>query len=64
MPAFWHDPALNVPPLPDLEPALTMPLAKDDPARRSILRTHLTRGLNRLVWTLTQAREVVEAALV
>lgn len=62
MSGFYHDPALNVPPLPDLAPALSMPGAKDDPARRGILKAHLTRGQNRLVWALQNAREVVEAA--
>jgi N-acetylated-alpha-linked acidic dipeptidase len=63
MPPFHHDPALTVPPLPDLAPALTIPTVKDDVAKRNILRTHLTRGQNRLVWTLQLAREMVEAAL-
>ncbi|GBD16394.1 hypothetical protein HRbin26_01292 [bacterium HR26] len=63
MAPFWHDPALNVPPLPDLAPALAMPGAKDDPGRRGILVAHLTRGQNRLLWALEQARELVEAAL-
>jgi hypothetical protein len=59
MPEFWHDPAVNVPALPDLAPALTMPSARQDTHQRGILRTHLTRGQNRLVWTLEQARELV-----
>jgi hypothetical protein len=63
MPKFFHDPALNVPKLPDLAPALTIPGIKDDVARRGIVRTHLTRGQNRMVWTLQLARETVEAAL-
>lgn len=63
MPIFFHDPALNVPKLPDLAPALSIPGIKDDVARRGIVRTHLTRGQNRLVWTLQLARETVEAAL-
>lgn len=60
---FFHDPALTVPPLPDLAPALTLPKVKDDVAQRGIVRAHLTRGQNRLVWTLQLARETVEAAL-
>jgi N-acetylated-alpha-linked acidic dipeptidase len=60
---FHHDPALEVPPLPDLAPALALAGAGDDVARRGILTAHLTRGQNRLVWTLQQARELVEAAL-
>ena len=63
MAPFWHDPALNVPPLPDLAPALALPGAKDDPGRRGILVAHLTRGQNRLLWALEQARELGEAAL-
>ncbi len=63
MAPFWHDPALNVPPLPDLAPALAMPGAKDDQHRRGILVAHLTRGQNRLLWALEQARELVETAL-
>jgi hypothetical protein len=58
MAEFWHDPAVTVPALPDLEPALTASKATDAHAR-GILRAHLTRGQNRLCWTLEQAREVV-----
>jgi N-acetylated-alpha-linked acidic dipeptidase len=59
---FHHDPALEVPPLPDLTPATTMPAARPDAARRGILRAHLLRGRNRLVWALEEARGIVEAA--
>ena len=55
---------VTVPPLPDLAPALTMPSAGADVARRGILRAQLTRGQNRLAWTLDLAREAVEAATV
>jgi hypothetical protein len=58
---FHHDPAMEVPPLPDLAPALALGRAKDDVAQRGILTAHLMRGQNRLVWTLEQARELVEA---
>ena len=61
MPAFWHDPAVNVAPLPDLAPALGAHRAAGSAAQEGILRAHLTRGQNRLVWALEQAREVVEA---
>jgi len=60
---FHHDPALEVPPLPDLAPALTLPAAKDDVAKQGIVNADLMRGQNRLVWTLEQAREAVEGAL-
>jgi N-acetylated-alpha-linked acidic dipeptidase len=62
--SFHHDPALEVPPLPDLAPALTLPATKGDIPQRGIVTTHLMRGQNRLVWTLEQAREVVEGALI
>jgi N-acetylated-alpha-linked acidic dipeptidase len=57
--AFHHDPALEVPPLPDLAPALSLSTAGDDMARRGMVKAHLMRGQNRLVWTLEQAREAV-----
>jgi hypothetical protein len=61
MPAFWHDPAVNVPPLPDLAPALSASWASGNPAHEGVLRAHLVRGRNRLAWALEQAREAVEA---
>lgn len=59
MPAFWHDPAVNVPALPDLAPALGAAQAAGNTAQQGILRAHLTRGQNRLAWALEQARETV-----
>lgn len=59
---FHHDPAMEVPPLPDLAPALMLPAAKDDIARRGVVTTHLLRGQNRLIWTLEQAQGLVEGA--
>ncbi|MGE0443129.1 MAG: M28 family peptidase [Gemmatimonadales bacterium] len=58
-PAFFHDQAEQIPPLPDL--AVVGELA--DPARRGFALTHLTRGQNRLVAALEDARRDVEAAL-
>lgn len=60
--AFHHDPALTVPPLPDLEPALRAAAAVGDPARLGPLRASLTRGQNRVAWALHLARETVDAA--
>ncbi len=57
---FHHDPAMEVPPLPDLAPALVLGRATDV-GERGVLNAHLMRGQNRLVWTLEQARELVEA---
>jgi hypothetical protein len=50
---FRHDPAVPVPPLPDLAPARQ--LAGADPVTRGVLQTHLLRGQNRIVWTLREA---------
>ncbi len=58
---FYHDPALEVPALPDLEPALTMSRVRGDQHQRGILKAHLLRGRNRLVWALEQARDQVES---
>lgn len=63
-PSFYHDLALTVPPLPDLSPALRLPMVADDRARQGIIRVHLTRGQNRLIWTLEQACELTDAARV
>ncbi|MGH2558971.1 MAG: M28 family peptidase [Thermomicrobiales bacterium] len=60
---FHHDPAMEAPPLPDLAPSLSMPAAGNDVGQRETIVVHLTRGQNRLVWTLEQARELVEQAL-
>ena len=59
MPSFWHDPAVNVPALPDLAPALGAGKTAGNTAQQGILRAHLTRGQNRLAWALEQARETV-----
>jgi hypothetical protein len=56
---FHHDPAMEVPPLPDLAPALSLGRVKDDVAQFGVLTAHLTRGQNRLVWTLEQGVELV-----
>lgn len=61
MPTLRHDPALNVEPLPDLAPALATADAGGDVAKLGVLRSHLTRGQNRLVWTLNLAKETVDA---
>jgi hypothetical protein len=60
---FRHDPALNVPPLPDLTPALKIDRHIGDTEGLMLLKTHLQRGQNRLVWALTLAREAAERAL-
>lgn len=60
-PAFFHDPAESIPPLPDLHVALELPRT---PAEQlGFVRTHLMRGQNRLVAALRDARRVVEEVM-
>lgn len=60
-PGFFHDPAETIPPLPDLAPALSLDQADD--WQRGFIKTHLTRGQNRLVAALRDARAVLESAM-
>jgi N-acetylated-alpha-linked acidic dipeptidase len=60
-PEFFHDPAESTPALPDLFPALMLPGAP--PNEIGFVRTHLTRGQNRLVAALRDAGRVVEDAM-
>ncbi len=59
---FRQDPAADVPPLPDLAPALTLPDLTPGSHRDHLTRLSLLRGQNRLVWALRQATEVAAAA--
>jgi N-acetylated-alpha-linked acidic dipeptidase len=58
---FRQDPARAIPPLPDIAPAIDLgsePVGSD---RYYVLRTHLARGQNRVVWSLRQAeRRIAE----
>ena len=60
---FRQEPALPVPSLPDLAPVSRMAGLEPDTHADRVLRTHLTRGLNRLVWTLREARRLAENLL-
>ncbi|MFD1037438.1 M28 family peptidase [Virgibacillus byunsanensis] len=56
---FRHDPALNVPPLPDLAPATNFENIEENSHEYKVLKTHLTRGQNRVVWAIQEARELI-----
>ena len=56
---FRHDPALDVPPLPDLAPTARLRDLDADSHERRVLLTHLTRGRNRVVWALREARRII-----
>jgi hypothetical protein len=60
-PAFFHDPAESIPALPDLSVALQVP--EMDANNIGFAKTHLTRGQNRLVAALRDARRTVQAAM-
>lgn len=60
-PEFFHDPAETTPALPDLSVALQVPSMPKDSL--GFLQTHLTRGQNRLVAALRDARRVVQDAM-
>lgn len=58
---FRQDPARSIPAIPDLAPALELRDESEGSDRYHLLRTHLTRGQNRLVWSLRQAeRRIAE----
>jgi N-acetylated-alpha-linked acidic dipeptidase len=58
---FRHDPALDVLPLPDIAPAKELTLVEAGSHKYKVLQTHLTRGRNRVVWALREARELVRS---
>jgi hypothetical protein len=60
-PAFFHDPAESIPPLPDLHVATQLDATPSDQV--GFVLTHLTRGQNRLVAALRDARRVLQDAM-
>jgi hypothetical protein len=60
-PGFFHDPAESIPALPDLSVALQLP--ETDAPDIGFVKTHLTRGQNRLVAALRDARRTLQAAM-
>ena len=58
--AFRHDPAVSIPPLPDLAPIEQLPHLTPGTDMFGFAHAHLIRGQNRLVVTLHQARQIVQ----
>ncbi|MGG1663672.1 M28 family peptidase [Brevibacillus sp. NRS-1366] len=56
---FWHDPAIDIPPLPDIAPATIVSQLEEGSHRYKVTLTHLMRGQNRLAWTLLHAKRLV-----
>ncbi len=57
---FRNEPAVPVPPLPDLAPAGDLSEASDHEKR--VIRTHLQRGLNRVGYAFERAAAVIDSA--
>jgi hypothetical protein len=56
---FRHDPAVDVPPLPDLAPAKTWAALEAGSHLHHVTRTHLVRGRNRVIGALRDARALL-----
>ncbi len=59
--AFRHDPAVQIPPLPDLAPIEQLSKLDSNSSAFHITRTHLVRGQNRYVATVREARRLAQA---
>jgi hypothetical protein len=58
---FRTEPAVKIPPLPDIAPA--MDLGKASGHQRQVIRTHLMRGVNRVAWAFESAMKAAKRAL-
>ncbi len=56
---FRHDPAVDVPPLPDLEPALRLASLETGSQASRVTLIHLLRGRNRVRSALREARRIL-----
>lgn len=56
---FHHDPAVQIPALPDIATALQ--LAGLEPGSHSyrVMQNHLLRGQNRVVWAMKEAQKII-----
>ncbi len=59
---FRHDPAVAIPPLPDLAAARSLAALAGDPVRVGFVQAHLLRGRNRFIWALREASRITEEA--
>ncbi len=58
---FRNEPAVPIPPLPDIEPALALPSAEGH--ERNVLITHVRRGVNRVAWAFESAAKAARRGL-
>ncbi|MFD1037479.1 M28 family peptidase [Virgibacillus byunsanensis] len=59
---FRQDPALEVPPLPDIAPALTLQKLQPDSHLYNVTKNHLTRGQNRIIFSLRKVKEILKTS--
>lgn len=57
---FRNEPAISIPPLPDIAPAQELKNAEGH--HKHVLRTHVMRGINRVGWAFESAAKVARAA--
>lgn len=57
---FRNEPAVPIPALPDIAPAQNIKAAEGH--HKHVLRTHVTRGINRVAWAFESAAKVARAA--
>ncbi|GAA0372147.1 M28 family peptidase [Bacillus horti] len=60
---FYHDPALDIPALPDLAPVVELAELEEDSHRYYVTKNHVKRGANRLSLVLKQANQLVQSTL-
>ncbi|MGG0935583.1 M28 family peptidase [Brevibacillus centrosporus] len=58
---FRHDPALDVPKLPDIAPATTLKNLAPDTHLYNVTINHLRRGQNRVAWALREAKRIIRS---
>lgn len=56
---FRHDPALDVPKLPDIAPATTLKSLEPGSHVYNVTINHLIRGQNRVAWALKEAKRII-----
>jgi hypothetical protein len=56
---FRHDPAIDVPPLPDIAVVNGIDKVVENGHKYNVLMTHLTRGTNRIAWSFKEALELL-----
>ncbi|MGG3492990.1 hypothetical protein ABES19_24655, partial [Brevibacillus choshinensis] len=56
---FHHDPAVQIPALPDIAPALQLAALEPGTHRYQVTRNHLLRGQNRVVWAMNEAKKII-----